>query len=538
MRILSALILSGCLYAGGVVGGGVQRGGELRFAIASDPKTFDPHLITDGVSQTIQYLTGGVLVRLNRLTQKPEPALAKSWQILERGRAIEFHIRENVLFSDGTPFTADDVAYSVRRLLDPALQSPLADIFRPAGGDMTAIVRSKYIVLVRMPAIVPGLAELWDQAPIVSSKSPKKLAATLGSFYVAEYKQGAYLLLKRNPNYWRRDAQGQPMPYLDSVRLDIQSNRDMELLRFRKGELHLLDSLDPEAFERLATQMKEATRDSGPGLDSEQLWFNQVATAPLPEYKKTWFRSTAFRQALSDAINRNDLCRLVFHGRAQPAIGPISRANKVWFNTKLTPPVYSPEAAVARLRQAGFRLDHGALFDSAGHQVEFSVVTNSGNQTRERMAALIQQDLLKIGITLNIVPLDFRSLIERITRTYQYEACLLGLNQDMDPNAQIHVWLSSGPSHQWNPSQKAPATPWEAEIDRLMREQASTTDLRRRKAAFDRVQEIVVEQQPFIYLLTKSVLSAVSPRVINANPVALHPRTFWNVDELRISDAL
>ena len=537
MKILSAFILSACLYAGGSIGS-AQRGGELRFAIGSDPKTLDPHGVTDNVSQIIQYLTGGVLVRLNRLTQQPEAALAKSWQILEHGRTIEFHLRENVFFSDGTPFTAGDVAYSVRRFLDPALQSPLADIFRPTKGDMTATVRSKYVVLVRMPAIVPGLAELWDQAPIISSTSPRKLAATLGSFYVAEYKQGAYLILKRNPNYWRRDAQGQPMPYLDSVRLDIQSNRDMELLRFRKGELHLMDAVDPESFERLAAQMKEAARDSGPGLDSEQLWFNQVAAAPLPEYKKAWFRSTAFRQAVSEAINRNDLCRLVFHGRAQPAIGPISRANKVWFNAKLTPPVYSHEAAVARLQKAGFRLDRGALFDSTGHRVEFSVVTNSGNQARERMAALIQQDLLKIGVTLNIVPLDFRSLIERITRTYQYEACLLGLNQDVDPNAQIHVWLSSGPSHQWNPSQKSPATPWEAEIDRLMREQASTTDVRRRKAAFDRVQEIAVEQQPFIYLLTKSVLSAVSPRVINANPVALHPRTFWNIDELRISGAL
>jgi peptide/nickel transport system substrate-binding protein len=526
------------LHAGGVVGGGDPRGGELRFAIASDPKTFDPHLVTDGVSQTIQYLTGGVLVRLNRLTQKPEPALARSWEILERGRAIRFHLRENVLFSDGTPFTAADVAYSVHRFLDPALQSPLADVFRPGGGDVVVTVQSKYVVLVRMPSIAPGLEELWDQAPIVSATSPKKLGAALGSFYVAEYKPGAYLMLRRNPNYWRHDMLGQPMPYLDSVRLDIQSNRDMELLRFRKGELHLVDSLDPEAFERLAAQMKDAAHDSGPGLDSEQVWFNQVAAAPLPEYKKAWFRSTEFREAMSDAINRGDLCRLVFHGRAQPAAGPISRANKVWFNTKLTPPVYSPDAAMTRLRKAGFRLNNGALFDSAGHRVEFSVITNAGNQARERMAALIQQDLLKVGVTLNIVPLDFKSLIERITRTYQYEACLLGLNQDMDPNAQIHVWLSSGPSHQWNPSQKAPATPWEAEIDRLMREQASTTGVRRRKAAFDRVQEIVVEQQPFIYLLTKDVLSAVSPRVIHANPVVLHPRTFWNVDELRIPNAL
>lgn len=533
MKILSAFALSACLCAAATVGA-VQRGGELRFAIGSDPKTFDPHVVSDEVSQTIQYLTGGVLVRVNRLTQKPEPALATSWRILENGRAIEFHLRENLLFSDGAPFTAEDVAYTVRRFTDPALQSPLADMFLSSGGAMTATVRSKYVVVLRTPAVVPNMIELLDQAPVVSAKSGKKPGACLGPFYVAEYKPGAYIQLKRNPNYWRRDVFGQPMPYLDSVRLDIQSNRDMELLRFRRGELHLIESIDPETFERLSAQIKDAARDAGPGLDSEQLWFNQVAAAPLAEYKKVWFRSTAFRQAISEAINRDDLCRLVFHGRAQPAIGPISRANKLWFNQALKPPVYSPQSALARLRAAGFRFENGALFDSGGRRVEFSLVTNSGNQARERMAALIQQDLLKIGVKLNIVLLDFRSLIERITRTYQYEACLLGLNQDIDPNSQIHVWLSSGPSHQWNPGQKSPATAWEAEIDRLMRQQASTTDFRKRKAAFDRVQQIVVEQQPFIYLLTKNALSAVSPRLIGANPVALHPRTFWNVDELRI----
>ena len=90
---------------------------------------------------------------------------------------------------------------------------------------------------------------------------------------------------------------------------------------------------------------------------------------------------------------------------------------------------------------------------------------------------MLQQDLAALGIKLNIVPLDFPSLIERISKSSQYEACLLGLvNVDLDPNEQMNVWLSSSANHQWNPNQKAPATAWEQEIDTLMRQQASTLD--------------------------------------------------------------
>jgi peptide/nickel transport system substrate-binding protein len=150
---------------------------------------------------------------------------------------------------------------------------------------------------------------------------------------------------------------------------------------------------------------------------------------------------------------------------------------------------------------------------------------------------MIQQDLAAIGIRLNVVTLDFMSLMERITRTFNYEACLLGLvNDELDPNAQMNIWLSSAENHQWNPQQKTPATAWEAEIDRLMRLQASTLDGKRRKQAVDRVQEIVWEQEPFIYLVNKNALSAVSPNVHHARPVALRPQTFWNIDELTLEN--
>jgi peptide/nickel transport system substrate-binding protein len=512
-------------------------GGELRFVIRSDPKTFDPHQVSDEASEVVQYLTGGVLVRINRSTVKAEPALAKSWRILEKGRAIEFHLREGVRFSDGTPFTAEDVAYTVRRFSDPNLRCPFVETFTPAGGRIEVNVRSRYVLVVRLPGVTPGLAELWDQVPIVSASSPHKLEATLGPFHVAEYKAGARILLRRNPYYWRRDKSGRQLPYLDRVSLDIVANRETEMLRFRRGELHLINGLDPEAFERIESAMKAAARDAGPGLDSEQLWFNQAPAAPLAPYKKAWFQSTEFRRAISEAINREDLCRLAYRGRARPAVGAISPANRAWFNPRLQCPLYAPERALDRLERAGFRLSGGALFDPQGRRVEFSIMTNAGNKPRERMAALIQADMAKLGIKVNIDLMDFPALIERITRTSRYEACLLGLNLDIDPNMQMNIWLSSAPNHQWNPNQKSPATPWEAEIDRLMRRQASTTDYAVRKAAFDRVQEIVLEQQPFIYLLNKDVLTAISPALANAQPTAIRPQTFWNVDTLAIKPA-
>jgi peptide/nickel transport system substrate-binding protein len=245
-------------------------------------------------------------------------------------------------------------------------------------------------------------------------------------------------------------------------------------------------------------------------LDSEQLWFNEVAKSPIPAYKKNWFRSANFRRAISEAINREDLSRVVFHGHAQPAVGPFSPANKFWFNSKLKP---QPTVRCGVEGIAGRGLPHGkrTLKDKDGNEVVFSIITNAGSKYRERMAVLIQDDLQKIGIHVNVVTLDFPSLIERMTQSFDYEAIILGLtNVDLDPNGEMNVWLSSSENHQWNPQQKTPETAWEAEIDRLMRAQASSSDLKKRKEAFDRVQEIVVEQEPFIFLINKNALSAVS----------------------------
>jgi peptide/nickel transport system substrate-binding protein len=516
-----------------------ESSGELHFCLHSEPKTFNPLLTADDASETIRYLTGGVLVRENRLTQKLEPELATSWKLSDGSKTITFQLREGLRFSDGTPFSAEDVSYTILQLMDPALHSPTGDSFRSGEGKVQTRVMGSHRIAITFPAPIAGLDRLFDQVAIMSAGSPGKEMAVLGPYYLAENKAGAYLVLKRNPNYWKHDSSGRALPYISSIRLDIQQNRDLEMLRFGRGEVDFINSLDAENFDRVASQSPSEAHDAGVSLDSEQMWFNQSPGAPIPAYKKAWFTSTNFRRAISEAVNRADLARIALRGHASAAVGPVSPANKFWFNAKLQAHPFDTRSALARLALDGFRLEGGTLHDRDRHPVEFSIITNAGNKSRERMATMIQQDLSAIGIQLNVVTLDFPSLIERITRTFDYEASLLGLvNDDLDPNSQMNVWLSSAENHQWNPGQKTPATSWEAEIDKLMRAQAAASDPKKRKEYFDKVQEIAWQQEPFIYLLNKNALSAISPSVHNVHPAVLRPQVYWNIEQLSLGNAV
>jgi peptide/nickel transport system substrate-binding protein len=515
----------------------IQNGGELRIAIKADPKTFNPLMAEEEASDRVRYLTGGVLIRVNRKTQENEPELATNWTIDEDGRRITFNLRPGMKFSDGTDFTANDVVATMNAALDPALHSPKGDPLR-AGGKVVVEAPDKDKVSLQFEHAIAGLERLFDEIAISPASMAGKADSSivLGPFSVTEQKPGEYVLLKRNPQYWKRDSAGHQLPYLNAVRLYVLSNRDTELIRFRKGDIQLIENMSPDLYEQLHSEEPAAARDLGPSIESEELWFNEVARSPLPAYKKAWFRSRNFRRAISMAINRPDLARVAFRGHATPATGMLSPANKFWFDKNLKPLPYDANGALDLLKQDGFHRNGDVLTDKAGNPVSFSLITNTGNKSRERMGSLIQQDLQQIGIKVNFVPLDFPSIIERVTKTFNYDSCLLGFtNVDLDPNGQMNVWVSSADLHEWNPAQKSPETSWEAEIDRYMRTQASTLDRSQRKISFDRVQEIAAEQQPTIHLVDKNALVAVSPKVKNADPVVLIPQTYWNIEYLSLS---
>jgi peptide/nickel transport system substrate-binding protein len=511
--------------------------GELAWTIGYDPKTFDPAKVDDQESELVRYLTAGVLLRFNRSTQQVEPQLAESWTLSADGKTLVFKLRPGLVFSDGATLTAKDAAWSIRRVLSPSTAAPVAEEFLSAGG-VTIETPDERTVVVHLPKRVIGIGKVFDEITIEPADRPSEGRVTAGPFVVAEYRRSQYVRLRRNPHYAGRGNNGASLPYASGIRLDILDNHELEIRLFQRGEYDLIDSLPPDYFDLLKQKSPKAVRDLGPSLNTEQMWFNQAAGAPLPEWEKSWFQSQSFRVAISRAIRRADLARIAYQGHATPAYSFISPANKAWYDRSLTVPQEDTAAAKAALLKAGFRMNGSVLTDTAGHPVKFSILTNQGNAARLKMATLIQEDLKAIGIQVTVVALDFPALIERLMRTQDYEACLLGLeNVDPEPNAMMNVWLSSSPNHQWNPSEKSPATAWEAEIDRAMNLQAGSLKEAERKQAVDRVQQIVADQQPFIYLVYPNALYAISPRLDGVQPAVLEPGLVWNIESLRLGGA-
>ena len=505
---------------------GVASGQELRFFLRSEPATLDPLKVEDEYSDLIRYLTGGMLVRMNRASQQPEPDLATGWHLSKDAREITLDLRRNVRFSDGSPFDSADVVHTFKLLFAPELHTSLTDSFRVGGNAPLVRANGPYQVTISFSQPSATVVRLLDQLAIQSSRA--KAAASLGPFVVSEHKQGSSFTLDRNPNYWKPGR-----PAIKKIQIRIQPNRELEALALRRGEIDLISSIDSRTYDDLAGSLPGEAVDIGPSLNQEFLWFNQSRSAPVKDARREWFRNADFRKAVSMAINRPDLCRVVYKGHAIPAAGPYSPANRI-FGNSLKPIEYDPNRAKQVLAQAGFRLEGGTLKDVHGNPVTFSLMTNSSNRARTSMAAMIQRDLKAIGITMNIVTLDFPALIERLGKSHEYEACLFGLIGTADPGNEMDFWLSSGPHHQWNPSQPKPETPWEAEIDRLMQQQSVARSEKERKAAFDRLQQIVREQQPIIYLVHPNALAAISPRVKGVKPAVLLPQLLWNVDQLQV----
>ena len=254
----------------------------------------------------------------------------------------------------------------------------------------------------------------------------------------------------------------------------------------------------------------------GPSLEYNFLVFNQndLGSKKLDAiaHKQQWFRELKFRQAVSAAIDRDSIVRLVYGTRGAPLWGNVGPGNKLWVNTAIAHPQRSLDAARQLLKSASFSWNEaGQLLDSSGKPVEFSIITSSSNTQRMKMATLIQDDLSHLGMQVHVVPLEFRAVIDRIFQSFDYDAAIMALGGgDADPNPEMNVWTTSGTSHLWALHETKPAA-WESEIDMLMQQQMVTLDYG-----------------------TPNVLAAADPRVGNFHPAILDPYTLWNADELYI----
>jgi peptide/nickel transport system substrate-binding protein len=538
-------------------------GGRLVVALRSEPKTLNPLLAADAPSREVIAAMQSDLIHINRATQLTEPALVKSWKISTDGLQYTLALRSGLRFSDGHPLDADDVLFTFRLYLDENLHSPQRDLLI-IGGKAIAVrkldqrtlvftLAKKYGVEERLfdgLAILPRhllekpyqegkLAQLWNTG------TPAAEIAGLGPFRLKEYVPGQKLTLERNPYYWKTDAQRTRLPYLNELIFLFVPSTDAQVLKFQSGETDLISRVSADNFSVLTRQQRDYTMyDAGPGLEYNFLFFNlndlgAKASADALRKQKV-FANIKFRQAVSLAIDRDAIVRLVYQGRGTPLWGPVTPGNRRWLDASLAHPPRSLDQARTLLQQAGFSWQNNAnsngdsaLLDADHIPVSFSIITSSSSADRNKMATLIQDDLKQLGIRVQIVPLEFRSLVDRVTQTKDYDACILGLvSGDADPNSDINVWFSSGPQHFWNLSQSKPATAWETEIDRLMELQLVTPGYQQRKKLYDRVQEILAENQPMIFLASPDILVGAKNSLANLRPAVLEPYVLWNVDQL------
>jgi peptide/nickel transport system substrate-binding protein len=536
-------------------------GGTLTVALRSEPKTLNPALASDQSSQDVIYCMNADLVHINRQTQRTESDLAASWTVSRDGKIYTIHLRRGLRFSDGRPFTADDVVFSFRAYLDKKIDSPQRDLLIIGGQPISVEKIDPYTVRFILPRPYAAAERLFDGFPILPrhlleraygadsfsktwavSAAPGEFAG-LGPFRLAEYVPGQRIVLERNPYYWKRDAAGKQLPYLDKLVFLFVPSEDAQVIRFLSGDTDVLSRFSSEDYSVLKAQESERKfhlEDLGAGLEYNFLFFNlnDLSSRNLPEIaaKQTWFADLRFRQAVSDTIDRAAIVRLVYQGRATPLLTQVTPGNKLWLDSSIGPPSRSVQRARDLLKSAGFawRAD-GSLVDAHGKPVEFSILTSSSNAQRLKIATLIQSDLSAIGMNVHVVSLDFGAMVDRLLNSFDYEAAIMGLaDGDADPNTEMNVWLSTGGMHIWHLNETHPATPWEADLDRLMNRQLVTLDYAERRRLYDQVQQIVAQQLPIISLASPDVLVGAKNRVGNFSPAILEPHVLWNVDQIYV----
>jgi len=555
--VAAALAAALLLVLGGCGRGGTGNGGRLVYLQRGEPRTFNPMFVLDDASHEVVWRMHADLIHINRETQQTEPALAESWSVLAGRNGFRLKLRRGVRFSDGQPFDADDVVFTFQAHLDPRVNSPQRGLLLVDGRPIQVRKVDAFTVDFDFGGPYGPAERIFDSIAILPRhllenayrsgqlpgqwglRTTPQAMAGLGPFRLKSYQPGEGVLLERNPYYWKTDSQGAPLPYLKEILFRQVADEESQILRFLGGEGDLLNRVSAKSYtllEKNAATRGLVLRDLGAGPEYIFLFFNLNPAGMAPPAvaaKQVWFRDARFRRAISQAVDRDAMVRLVYGGRATPLATHVTPGIRLWKDTAIPAPVRSLDEARKTLEAAGFRWNAGTLRDSRGQAVTFTILVSSSNQQRAQMASMVQQDLKAIGIQVKVAPLESRTVLDRVLRSKDYEVCLFGLAfGDADPGSEMNVWPSNGPTHVWSPSQARPSTEWEAETDRLMRQQMATEGYAARKKLYDRVQEIEAREVPIVSLLSPNVLVAARQRVGNFRPAVLDHYTLWNAEEL------
>jgi peptide/nickel transport system substrate-binding protein len=536
-----------------------QRGGQIVASIRSEPRSFNRLLARDQAADLVSLLTHGRLVQTNRVTFELEPWLAERWDSSADGLTHTLHLRPGLLWSDGAPVTSADVLFSLQAALDPKVKSVIAGNLSAGGKPIAATAPDPATVVFTYAAPTGEGIGLLDVLPILpkhkleaslaagalaSAWGPGTPAADIvgtGPFVLREHVAGQRLVFDRNPHYWRKAADGQRLPYLDRIVLEVVPDESAELLRLISGAIDIpyseLRSDDYVAARRAEEEGKLTLVELGVGTDADAFWFCLKPEKKEGDPRFAFVQKREFRQAISHAVDREEFAQTVFLGEAVPIWGPITPGNKPWFSPNVLRYPHDVAKARALLKSIGLedRNSNGIVEDAAGTEARFTVLTQRGITYYERGTTVLREHAMAAGIALDIVPLEIAAVVERL-ESCDYDAIYMRPPAtDLDPAGNLDFWLSSGSGHFWNTSQKTPATEWEKQADALMIEQARTIDRGRRRALFADVQRIYAENLPVLYFAAPRLFYGHSKRLTGVAASVLRPPVLWSADTLGVT---
>ncbi len=556
-------------------------GAHIVETISGDIATFNPLVSRSATDATVIGRITDSLVIMDAETGEVIPNLAKSWEISEDKLEYTFHLRRGVHWSDGHPFSAEDVLFTWKCFFAKEIDPETGEIKTDAKGRPVYRYDSRstfsqqingkepvcekiddYTIRFRTPEVYApfllfGGAEeilpkhileasfadgtLMDQWSLKTAINEPWRIVGLNMYVLQSYRPGERIVFSRNPNYWKVNPQGERLPYIERIISKIVPDSNSSNIAFAQG-LTDFEGIEPDNVAWIKRGQKRydyTVLDLGPSNRTNFIWFNlhpgkdETGTPYVEPHKFKWFSDKRFRQAISYGINREGIVRGVYFNRAYVLHGYVSPKRKFWYNDKIRKYPYRPDKSQALFLEMGFKYDGaGRLYDPAGHPVAFSIMTNSSNGLRVEMATVFKENMADLGIEVELQFLDFNTIITKASDSFKYEACMLGLGGGApDPYAGKDVLMSGGRLHQWYPEQPEPATEWEAQIDKLMIEVGRNTDVEIRKKHFFKVQEILAEEQPLIFLVSSKDYGGYQNRWQNIQPAALGGIT-WNEESL------
>lgn len=465
-----------------------KRGGTLKAGLASDLYNLDPLLSGAVVDRQLYYNLYDSLVAMDTKLQII-PALAETWDISDP-KTYVFHLHRDVKFHDGTDFNADAVKFNIERYLNDKTSRRKSEL-----DSIQAVeVVDPYTVKFNLKApFAPLLANLVDRAGMMVSPAAikaggegftrKPVGAGTGPFKFVEWVKDDHLTVERNPTYWKKDQDGQPLPYLDKIIYRPITDETVLLTNLKTGDIDIDYGVPPKDYATVKGSGELVLREA-PGLSYSSLAFN-TQTEP--------FNRRELRQAVGAAIDREQINKTVFFGAQQIAYGPIPPSSWAY-----DPELKAPASDVARAKE----------FLTAGGKPDgftFEMKIASGSPVTSQLTQLLKDQLAQAGITMNITQLE-ASKAASDQQTGNFQAVYYGWSGRIDPDGNIYNQFHTGGSL----SDTKYANP---QVDALLDQTRAITDQNQRKALYQQVQKIIVDEAPFVFYGFPQAFQVSQPKV-------------------------